>query len=72
MFTKSDPYWKWLVLLYFIVLSFVVYMLVGCVPIALYNYATHDVACEARQSDWERTHDTSEKFQEICNQRGTK
>ena len=30
------------------------FFLAGCVPLALYHYATHNVADEAQQSDCER------------------
>lgn len=41
-------------LLFMLVGLLVLWAVSGCVPLALYNYATHDVAQEAQDSDCER------------------
>lgn len=64
--------WGWWLVVYFLILGATIYLLAGCIPIAAYNYVTHDVSCEARQSDWERTHSANDPFTEPCNQRGIK
>ena len=53
-----------LILWGFIILG--VMALVGCVPIALYQYATHDIECEALQADRDRGEISSTAWQKKC------